>query len=110
MNETALLPPAIYFGDKMTVTHEETDIDFFTIMDFDPDIKCNPMTEDCENTATWLAIHPCCKAETPQCDQHREKSLRFLKRIMAAGLNNANCKHCKTNVPIPEILANIHRI
>lgn len=57
----------------MTTTMGDTDIDVFTVLDFDPALPCDykvTRSETCQNTAEWICVTSCCGKSILYCQKH----------------------------------------
>jgi hypothetical protein len=48
----------------------DNDTDFLILLDFEPEIKCNPYDLECDSKAVKLHIRGCCGKDIPLCLEH----------------------------------------
>lgn len=98
MNETALLPPAIYFGVIMTLLDEELIVIdqavFETVCEY---------REQCDQKAEWIWTRPCCDRIYLCCSAHKNHALRWLAMKLIA-IETVECLICGTRTDAEDFM------
>lgn len=83
----------------MTVTHEETDIDWDLLFDFDPEVTCVGVGgKECPNKAEWRMIFSCCDEVLLICTAHKKSGEEYINKKRSMGMNLLHTK-CGANDP-----------
>lgn len=77
----------------MTAIHEETDVDWFAVLDFEHELTCETDRKECSNKAEWAARTRCCGKLYLVCDPCKILAIEVIARHKNDLLT---CIACKT--------------
>lgn len=92
----------------MTVVMGETDVDWFTLIDFEADVPCTIVKADCENIAEWKFVHSCCGVSILSCDFHKKYVEQWVETMPNVGCMNCNYKWL--NPKLSDVFSSIVKI